>query len=176
MSTFKQTQKIGLAGSFINQMMANNSTLPEVGKGATIMHYTDRNCYEVVEVSEDKKTVKLQYLEAKADISKAGGHGHQDWLLLPTENYMTVTWRNGAWRKVCKEIIFTDEFVKDCESKGINFIGQWVQKNNPELANKIWGDHIVPINVVEGYTKEKKSFIKINILFGVKDYYYDWSL
>ena len=51
----KQSAKIGIAGSFINQMMSNNSTLPEVGKEATVMHYTDRSCYEVIEVSKDYK-------------------------------------------------------------------------------------------------------------------------
>ena len=171
----KQKAKVGVAGSFFNQLMSNNSSLPEVGKGATQMHYTDRTCYEVVEVSADKKTARLEYLNAEWDKSLGGGEGHQNWILVPTGRFVTVTWRQGAWRTVGTEIVFTDEFVKDCESKGINFIGLWMRKNNPELADKIWAGDVRPQNVVEGYTKAKKTYNKINILFGTKDYYYDWS-
>lgn len=180
METTTLTQKgkrIGAAGSFQNQLMSHNSTMPEVGKGATQLHYTDRTCFEVISVSEDGKSARLQYLEAKHDKSLEGGQGHQNWILEPTERFLNVVWRNNAWRTVGREVVFTDEFVKDCESKGITYIGIWMRKNNPELADKIWGTEGSPMpeNVVEGYTKEKKRFDKINILFGVKDYYYDWS-
>lgn len=173
----KQTHKVGVAGSFFNQMMSNNSSTPEVGKGATQMHYTDRTCYEVVEVSADGKSARLEYLNAEWDKTLGGGQGHQNWVLVPTGRFVTVIWRQGAWRTVGTEIVFTDEFVKDCESKGINFIGIYLRKNNPELADKIWGTEgsVRPQNVVEGYTKEKKTYNKINILFGTKEYYYDWS-
>jgi hypothetical protein len=66
---FQQRAKVGVAGSFHNQLMSNNATLPEVGKGATELHYTDRTCYEVIEVSEDKMTVKLERLEARIGCS-----------------------------------------------------------------------------------------------------------
>jgi len=46
----KQNRKIGVAGGFINQMMGNNSSIPVVGKGCTILHYSDRSAYEVIEV------------------------------------------------------------------------------------------------------------------------------
>lgn len=176
-SVKKQTAKVGVAGSFINQMMSNNSSVPVVGKGATQMHYTDRTCYEVVEVSDDGKSARLQYLNAEWDKSLGGGQGHQNWVLVPTNRYVTVVWRHNAWRTVGREIVFTDEFVKDCESKGITFIGMWMRKNNPELADKIWGKERspMPINVVDGYTREKIIYNKIKILFGTKDYYYDWS-
>jgi len=171
----KQTAKVGVAGSFINQMMANNESIPEWGKGATQLHYTDRTCYEVVEVSEDGKTARLQYLEAEWDKTKSGDIGHQNWILKPTDRYVTVTWRQNAWRTVSSEVVFTEEFLADCKEKGINFIGLWMQKNNPELLEKIYGGHVMPINVVEGYTKRKMSYDRINIIFGVRDYYYDWS-
>src|SRR5690606_29571793 len=41
-TSFQQKAKIGQAGSFVNQLMANNSSIPEVGKGATVLMYTDR--------------------------------------------------------------------------------------------------------------------------------------
>jgi len=176
-SVKKQTAKVGVAGSFFNQMMSNNSSVPVVGKGATQMHYTDRTCYEVVEVSADGKSARLEYLNAEWNKSLGGGQGHQNWILKPTGRFVTIVWRHNAWRKVGTEIWFTDEFVKDCESKGINFIGMYLRKNNPELADKIWGTEGSPrpVNVVDGYTKMKKTYNKINILFGIKDYYYDWE-
>lgn len=171
---FNQKAKVGVAGSFINQMMSNNDTIPKVGKGATKLHYTDRTCFEVIEVSADCKTARLEYLKAELDQSLGGGHGHQNWVLKPTGSFITVTWRQGAWRVVCKEVVFTDEFVKDCETKGIKFIGRWM-RDNPELADKIYDGDVRPKNVVDGYTKEKTTYNKINIIFGIKDYYYDWS-
>lgn len=47
--------------------MGNNQTIPVVGEGATSLHYSDRTCYEVIEVSEDLKTVKLEALDAEWD-------------------------------------------------------------------------------------------------------------
>lgn len=169
---FKQREKVGVEGNLINQLMSNNSTLPEVGKGCTQMLYTDRICYEVVEVSEDYKRVKLEDLRA----INVGKIGEQDWEFEPTGYFTNVVWRHGAWRKESKVIVFTDEFEKYCESKGITCIGQDLQKHNPELADRIYGDHYMPSNVVEGYTKEKITYNKMNLLFGEKDYYYDWTI
>jgi hypothetical protein len=123
METQTKIQKypLGIAGSFHNQIMANNSSLPEVGKGATELRYTDRAVYDVIEVSKDGKTVKMEYLRAKADPSKNWQMGHQDWVFEKTNHFTTVVWRYGAWHK------------------------------------KING-----------------KFHKTHILFGVKDYYYDW--
>jgi len=171
----KQKAKVGVAGSFFNQLMSNNSSIPEVGKGATRMYYTDRDCYEVIEVSSDGKTVKLEILDAEWDKSLGGGQGHQNWILKPTGRFINVTWRQNAWRIIGKEIVFTPEFIKECVSNGIDYIGIWLRKNNPELADKIYDNNIMSKNVVNGYTKEKTTYTKIKILFGVKNYYYDWS-
>lgn len=57
---FKQKRSVGSAGGFFNQLMGNNASLPEVGKGATILHYSDRSAYEVLEVSDDKKDVVIR--------------------------------------------------------------------------------------------------------------------
>jgi len=171
----RQKAKVGGAGSFFNQLMSNNSTVPEIGKGATQIHYSDRTCYEVVEVSEDGKTVKLQYLEASCDKSLGCGEGHQNWILTPTDSFMTVTWRHNAWRIASKIVDFTNEYRKNCEENGIEYIGLHLRKNNPTLSDLIYDGNIYPYNVVEGYTEEKTVYSKINIIFGQKNYYYDWE-
>jgi hypothetical protein len=159
----RQAAKVGVSGSLINQMMSNNATLPEIGKGATQLLYTDRRCYEVIEVSPDYKTVKLEYLEATADPNKPNQMGDQNWILKPTGQYMTVVWRYGAW------------YIK---SKVIDYTKQFKQNNLPEtkIANIYeYYDENANLKLIEGITEEKYVYSKISLIFGRKDYYYDWS-
>ena len=62
-NTNTKTQKRSLrsTGSFFNYLMANNSIIPVVGKGATILLYSDRKVAEVIEVSKDG-IYRLTYL------------------------------------------------------------------------------------------------------------------
>jgi len=168
--TFKQTKKVGVAGSFINQMMGNNSSIPEVGKGATRLHYSDRTCYEVVEVSEDKMSAKLEILEAEWNKNLPGGEGHQNWILKPTGNFCTVVWRNNSWKVKGTEIHFTKSFVE--QHKDAISYSRLLTEEQRQLIYK--GD-VHPCGVVEGITERKIVYSKIELLFGVKDYYYDWS-
>lgn len=168
----QQKAPVGVAGSFINQMMSNNNSLPEVGKGATELHHSDRTCYEVIEVSDDKKTVKLQRLEAKHNKDLPGGQGHQNWILEPTESYRTVIWRNGAWREKVRIVEFVDEFRNDIPSTSVS---RYLREHEPELLEKVYQGHMFPQTVIEGVTKERFEYPKVNLLFGVKDYYYDWE-
>jgi hypothetical protein len=166
----QQRAKIGVAGSFFNQLMSNNCTLPEVGKGATQLHYSDRTCYEVLEVSNDGKTVKLEALDAEWDKTKAGGEGHQNWILKPTGRFCTVVWRNNAWKIQGADITYTKEF-KEKHKDVVSYARQLTE----EQHNAVYGDDVYPANVVEGITERKTFYHKINIIFGIKDYYYDWE-
>jgi hypothetical protein len=178
---FTQKQRVGVAGSFINQMMGNNNLLPEVGKGATEMHYTDRTCYEVIEVSDDFKTVKLEALDAKIDpeylaLLKGGDCiGHQNWIFEPTGRFATIVWRHGAWRSKCKVVTFTKEFIAKAEQEQVGKYLSYAKSLTPEQHDQVYGDDIRPQNVVPGITREKFEYHKMSIIFGRKDYYYDWS-
>ena len=166
----KQKAKVGVAGSFINQMMSNNSSLPEVGKGATVLHYTDRSCYEVIEVSEDKKTAKLEVLEARWNKELGGGCGHQNWILEPTGRFCTVAWRNGSWKFKHNVIRFTKEFKKKHEDAH-----SYALLLTDEQRQAVYCGEVRPQAVVEGITEKAVEYSKVKILFGCKDYYYDWS-
>ena len=166
----RQRARVGVAGSFFNQLMSNNSSVPEVGKGATQLHYTDRSCYEVVEVSNDGKTVKLEHLDAEWDKNKWGGEGHQNWILKPTGRFATVVWRHNAWRQKGTEITFTKEFREKYEGEAC-----YATRLTKEQRAAVYDGDVWPRNVVEGITERKTIYQKINIIFGVKDYYYDWS-
>jgi len=170
---FRQKSKVGVAGSFFNQMMGNNAILPEVGKGATVLHYTDRTCYEVVEVSKDYKTVKLEALEARYNdqIHKNGSApmGHQDWILEPTGRFATVVWKWGGWKTKHKVVRFTKEFIASSKFEAL------ARNLNDEQREAVYGGDVRPKNVVEGITEEAFEYNPIKLIFGRKDYYYDWS-
>ena len=60
-----QKRKVGVAGGFINQMMGNNSTEPVKGGGCTVLSYSDRHPYEVLEVSKDGNSCVIRAMDAK---------------------------------------------------------------------------------------------------------------
>lgn len=166
----RQRAKIGGAGSFFNQLMSNNSTIPVVGKGATIMRHTDRDCCEVIEVSKDGKTVKLEHLDAECDRTKPNGMGHQNWILKPSGRFFEIVWRHNAWRVKGSEIVYTKEFREKHQDSA-----SFAKVLTEEQRKAVYGDDVWCQNVVEGITERKDTYQKINIIFGVKRYYYDWE-
>ena len=181
-SKFKQREPIN-HGNLINRIMGNNDILPEVGKGATQMHYSDRSCYEVIEVSKDFKTVKLECLNAAIDpeylksLNGKDSMGHQNWIFEPTGRFFTVVWRHNAWRIKRNVITFTKAFVERAEKEQAES-GKYIsyaKSLTPEQSAQVYGNDIRPQNVVEGITESKIEYSRINLIFGRKDYYYDWS-
>ena len=172
-NTNTKTQKRSLrsTGSFFNYLMSNNSSVPVVGKGATIMHWTDRSVAEVIEVSKDGKRVVIEHLNAK-NIGKQ--FGEQDWEFSPSGRYQTIVWRNNAWRIEQTQVVFTKNIEDEAKAED-NLVGCYVGNKYPEISKEIYGGDVWPQNVVEGFTRAKKVYSKINILFGTKDYYYDYS-
>lgn len=166
----KQTTKFTGSGSFLNFLMSNNSSIPVIGKGATILHYSDRSVAEVVEVSEDGKTCVIEHLEAYADTSKTLGNGHQEWIYKPTGQFQTITYRNGGWKVKKDGVAFTKEFEQ--ANKGAFSLANCL---TDEQRLAVYDGAVWPKNVVEGITRAKTFYSPINILFGQKDYYYDWS-
>ena len=61
-------------GSFFNHMMSAGQALPEVGKGATKLYWTDREAYFVNSVSEDKKTCIIE----RPEVVRADKNGMSD--------------------------------------------------------------------------------------------------
>jgi len=161
----KQSRK--LEGSFTNYMMGNNSTLPEVGKGGTLIMYSDRYPVEVLEVSKDKKKCVIRSMDYKAK-PNAGGMGHQEWeiTLNPEAPKYTIVYRQGAWRKVVELIQFEESWFDSFESSQ----NRWNEINRLQLF-----DENNNLKLIEGVTKLKRQFDKVNILFGRAEYRYDWE-
>ena len=172
MANLIQKSKAGkTTGDLFNYLMGNNATLPEVGKGATILHWTDRSAYEVIEVSENKMECTIQ----RYDPERVDGLGISDSQEYKyeklTEEKMHLVWRQGAWRAKDSEIVFTKEFIaahpecKWCLAEALT----------EEQRQEIYRGKVWPQKVVQGITRERKTYTKVSIIFGVKREYYDFS-
>jgi hypothetical protein len=162
------TQRRKLEGSFTNYLMGNNSSLPEVGKGATLLSYTDRHPAEVLEVSDDKRKCIIREMDTKAS-PDAGGMGHQDWILTanPDAPKQTLVYRNGAWRR---EIVMVDY-----EESWYNSFKNTADRWEAEKRLGLWDEDFRSLKLLPGCTKIKKRYDKVNILFGRAEYHYDWE-
>lgn len=160
----KQKSNINQAGSFMNNLMSNNQTLPKAGEYATILHYSDRDVAIVKEVSSDYKTVVIEDCHFTH-----GWDGYaKDYSL--SGHSRTIVWKHGKWRQVTSVVEFEKSFL---ESIPVSSVAAWLKKNNPELFEKIYGEHVWPCNVVEGVTRIKKEYAPVRILFGKADGYRD---
>lgn len=154
-------------GSFINYMMGNNSSLPEVGKGATILHWTDRTACEVLSVSADGKKVVIQaYTEKRIDTNGMSECQTYDYSTLNGHDQVIV-WKWGAWREEGTEVVWTEEFKNIYESC------QTPEERRAAVQDLYDEDN--NILVVPGKTKRTKTYHKVNIIWGVKRHYYDFS-
>jgi len=174
----QQTMKPGIeTGSFINMMMSRNRSLPEVGKGATLLSWTDRHAYEVMSVSPDGKRVVIQqYIPERIDQNGMSMSECQDYKYEKLNGHNeVVVWRNGAWRS---EVIRV-EFCKDYYAE---FERRQALCETSEQHDALYEEMIKPLlsensnfRLVDGKTCLKKQYSKVNVLWGVKDEYYDYT-
>lgn len=164
METTVKRQKLALrnSGSLFNFLMAQNASIPVVGKGATILHWSDRDAYEVVEISEDGSRVTIQQYEAE----RIDGLGMSDCQTYKYEKLnpckQVIVWFRGAWRYEIHSITWM---------KGVHdsFSGYADMKRTGCFDDQ--GN----LKLIPGMTRMKKSYSKVNIIFGVKDEHYDFS-
>lgn len=166
----KQRVKLNQTGSLVNFLMGNNATLPKVGEGATILMYSDRHAYEVLEVSKDYKRVVIQrYAPERADNN--GMSESQDYAYKTLEGEpITIVWRNNSWKIEGERIEFCKKWIDTLPKDAF-----YVQHLTEEQKQFIYDDDCHPQNVLEGITELKKVYSKVNIIFGVKREYYDFS-
>lgn len=161
---FKET------GSFVNLMMGNNNSIPVEGEGATVLLWSDRHTYKVIEFDEAKKMCRIQRYRAE----RVDNYGMSDCQIYKyeelTEEQMTVVFRNNAWRMKVRQIRFKKEWIAkqpECRS--------FAKLLTQEQREEIYDGCAFPQRVVEGMTEEYFTYPKINIIFGVLDEYYDFS-
>lgn len=138
-----------------------------IGDDITMYHWSDRTCYYITDVI-DQKHIKVKQYHVCADHSKTGGMGHQDWLYFKNAKDMgdylrqfnpnfeyyaedieepeqTWAFRNGKWKQ---EFVLTDN--RNCTPSQLKSLEK------------------------HGYYKAYCD-LSGNISFGVRDYYYDWE-
>lgn len=172
---FKQTKKVGVAGSFINQMMGNNSSIPEAGKGATILHYSDRVAYSVKWVSDCKTKCIIQSAEMKY-IGSGYGDERYEYTGNDIGHDINLEWSNRSkcWGIVSNVIEFDNKFLKFVENK----YGNKYDSINIELKSRNinhFDENTHRLKLIEGITITKKAFSKVSIIFGIREQYRDPS-
>lgn len=166
--------KLGVnTGSLMNHFKSANKSVPVVGKGATELLWTDRHAFEVTEVSEDQKQCVIQRYDPKR-VDKLGMSDcqHYEYEELTPEKY-TLVFKWGSWRRKCKEIILIKSFKDKCDQDGRFF--SYARYMTDEQKEAVYNGKPHPQNVVEGISKEVYKYHKINILFGSKQEYYDFT-
>jgi len=177
MTTFKQTRKVGVAGGFFNQLMGNNSSVPVVGKGATILLYSDREAYQVTYVSDCKTKCYI----APAIMKYVGsGYGDEKYEYQGYREYHEeIVWRDKkGWCRVINDIKYEPSFerILDAKYNGRHWFGYHADDTAKEMGvNNLFDAETGRLNIVQGFTKPIKRYSSVSILFGVMDEYRDPS-
>ena len=164
----KQSLTFNTTGSLVNWMMGNNQTIPEIGKGATMLFHSDRHAYEVIDVNEKSKSVVIQRYHPKR-VDKLGMSDQQSYEYNELiEGTITLYYKWGSWKKKHVGFTFTDEAHKKYGNHG---------KLLNEAFSKAGGVYngVFINSLIEGLTKLKIEWTTVNIIFGVKQEYYDYS-
>lgn len=145
-----------LRGSYQNRLQENKMFCDkiEVGTGVTEYFYTDRHAWEVIEV-KDQKHVTIRRLAHKK--KEGATWASNQWELMSDENEAVIdlTKRGNYWYSVCT--LTKDEYDAADDNQKLRYI---VGGFDPEkIAEK---------------GKQTKLY-KMNVSFGVADYYYDYE-
>jgi len=159
--------KLSQVGSFFNYLMSHNSSVPKVGKGATLLYYSDRHAYEVIEVDENKKKVVLQKYQPTPFFKEMTDSQSYEYKEL-TNQKLTLYYKWGSWKYKFLKTVFTDEAKKKYGEMG------------PKLheAYKAAGGEYIGCfvgTIIPGFTKQVTEWCTVNVLFGAKEEYYDFS-
>lgn len=177
MTTFKQTRKVGVAGGFFNQLMGNNSSVPVVGKGATMLMYSDRYAYQVTWVSD----CGTKCFIAPAIMKYVGsGYGDEQYEYQGYQEYHEeIVWRNKkGWCKVIHDIKYEPAFerILDAKYNGRHWFGFHADDTAKEMGvDNLFNPDTCKLNLVQGFTKPITRYSSVSILFGTMDEYRDPS-
>jgi len=183
MENLKQRpMKLGTeTGSLTNYMMSCNRTMPVVGKGATVMSWTDRHAHEITWVSEDGMSCKIRQYNPKVvggpyQYGETPEYEYKE--LYEHEDLLVYHPKTQKWKRHSESIVFCGPYYKEyetaCQSAKTSedfrkLDEQFFAPYRTEPDENGW----VGLKLVKGITRLKKDRYSINIIFGVKDEYYD---
>jgi len=164
--------KLSQTGSLFNYLMSHNESVPKVGEGATILMWSDRHAYEVIEVDEKKKKVIIQRY-APARLDKLGMTDSQQYEYKElTDEVIELYYKWNSWKNPVKRVIFTDEAYK---KYGYEDFGKKLHNAYKEAGGEYNDNGAFISSIIPDITKEIIEWHTVNIIFGVKREYYDYS-
>jgi hypothetical protein len=171
-ATKRQRRKVGVAGSFQNQMMGNNSTEPKVGEGATILSYSDRAAYEVISVSKDGNSCEIRKMNCEF-IGNGYGDERYKYHSDPNGYTQTLEWnsRKGNWCTVSYSV----EIIRALSKRLFNEYGYGWENYLPDgiKFSDVWDNNNNCYRLVKGVTKRYKNLHPVSVIFGVMSEYRD---
>lgn len=169
-----------LTNRFSENKNYNEDKLIHIGDDITKYYWSDRSCYYVTDVI-NQKNIKVKKYEVVADKSKACGMGHQEWLYFKS-------------RKECNEYLNTfyeDEKYEENPKENPEIelayrYNKWMRKETytkDDLESEdMFGRKLRDCFFTDKEIKKLEEGKEVyryndfgNISFGVRDYYYDWS-
>ena len=139
----------------------------EVGTDITMYHWSDRTCYYVTEVI-DQKHIKVKEYVVVADRSKEGGMGHQDWLYFKTRKaaneYLRSFGHDGYHYRVD---------VDNPEQEWVYRYNKWMGMSTLTKENYCTERELKSLKSKGYYNRYWDLSGKVS--FGVRNYYYDWE-
>lgn len=158
-------------GSVTNRIEeGKNYTGREIKSGddLTMYHWSDRTCYYVTAV-ENQKRIKVKRYYVCADKSKPGGIWHQDWMYFKTMQEMDAYLGYDPRTE--------QEYAQfDREETWVFRYNKWMSEHiltemrHPDAYNKRERDAFAKNGFFKVY-----SDLSGSVSFGVRNYYYDWE-
>ena len=143
-------------GSICNRLGEGKMYVDKIEEGTdiTMYYWSDRTCYFVTKVVNDKHIFVKRY-EVIGDREKPGGMGHQDWLYFKTvkEAHQYIN-NHMDEQSIATFGLYEVENVREHrEEEWVFRYGKWMEKIGDKQYRKLNG----------------------KVTFGVRDYYYDWE-
>lgn len=164
-----------ISNRFEEDKIYNKDNLIHEGDDITMYLYTDRDCYYVTKVNNQKDIMVKQY-KVTADKEKASGMGHQEWLYIKDEDVSEENWVYRYKKWMLKSVITIDSFNRAMESQRKAF-----KEGTPDEQVEKW--IMFKLNITNDELnqlkngKEIKKYYDLSgkVSIGVRDYYYDWE-
>lgn len=138
----------------------------QVGDDITMYLWSDRYCYYVTEVI-DQKHIKVREYEVVADHSKNIGMGHQEWLYFKTRK------EANAYLNQYFPDTYEENPIESPEEDWVFRYGKWVRMTVFTKENYCTERELKSLKKKGYYNRYSELSGKIS--FGVRNYYYDWS-
>lgn len=154
-------------GNLMNRLEEGRSFAPiQVGTDITMYHWSDRDCYYVTRVVDEKHIFVKEY-RVVADHEKDGGMGHQNWLYFKSNKEAQDYLRR----------FFPDTPESDYEAPEQEWVfryGKWMRCYTITNQRACFTERERKAFQKDGCFKRYYN-LPGDVSFGVRNYYYDWS-